>query len=141
MSPFKVPSPDGFQAIFYQANWNTIWPSIVSLIQGVLDGGDSSSVNNTLLVFIQKANYLGTLHNFHPISLCNVSYKLIKKVIANRLQEFMENLVSPNQGSFVPRRHIEDNIIVAQELVYTISRLKGGKKFMSIKVDLEKTAL
>ncbi|PKI44727.1 hypothetical protein CRG98_034904 [Punica granatum] len=67
-----------------------------------------------------------------------LSYKLVTKTIANRLQWYMSELVSPNQVSFVPERQIHDNIVVAQELVHTMHRMQGGKKFMTIKVDLEK---
>ena len=58
------------------------------------------------------------LNNFHPISLCNVGYKMMTKLIANRLQNYMPELVSLNQVNLVPGRHILDNIIIVQELVH-----------------------
>lgn len=51
----------------------------------------------------------------------------------------MADLVLPNQVSFVPGRHIQDNIIITQDLVHTVSRPRGRKMFMSIKMDLEAT--
>ena len=50
----------------------------------------------------------------------------------------MTDLVSPNQVSFVPSKHIQDNIIIAQELAHIMCRMKCKKKFMTIKMDLEK---
>ena len=50
----------------------------------------------------------------------------------------MPKLVFSNQVSFVPSRHIQNNIIIVHELVYTLQRLRGNKKFIAIKVDLEK---
>ncbi|PKI58238.1 hypothetical protein CRG98_021320 [Punica granatum] len=97
-----------------------------------------AEVNDTLLVLIPKVPQQETLYNFRPISLCNVAFKLVTRLIANRLQRYMSNLISLNQVSFVPGRHIQDNIVITQELVHTMSRMQGKKLFMSIKIDLEK---
>ena len=75
---------------------------------------------------------------FRPISLCTVAYKTVTKIIANRLQLLLPNLIGPNQTSFVPGRHIVDNIVVAQEVVHSMRRKTRRKGFMAIKVDLEK---
>ncbi|PKI32093.1 hypothetical protein CRG98_047515 [Punica granatum] len=61
-----------------------------------------------------------------------------EEVIVNTLQGYMAELVSPNQVSFVPGRHIQDNIVIAHELVHSMHRMRGRKKFMAIKVGLEK---
>lgn len=82
--------------------------------------------------------YPETILQFCPISPCNVSYKIITKMIALRLREYIGEVVSPNQASFVPGRHIQDNIIIAQELIHTMDKLKRSRKFMVVKVDLEK---
>jgi len=49
-----------------------------------------------------------------------------------------DGIISPYQSSFIPGRSIHHNIIVAQEMVHSMSRVKGNKMFMSIKIDLEK---
>jgi hypothetical protein len=78
------------------------------------------------------------LHQFRPIGLCNVILKALSKVIVGRLQTLMPNLISEVQSSFVPGRQITDNIIVAQEVIHSMRKMKGKKGFMTIKVDLEK---
>lgn len=50
----------------------------------------------------------------------------------------MEDLVSPNQCSFVPKRHSSDNIIIAQEVIHSMRSKKGKTRWMAIKIDLEK---
>ena len=75
---------------------------------------------------------------FRPISLCTVAYKTVTKIIATRLQELLPELIVPHQTSFVPGRHIVDNIIIAQEVVHSMRRKIGKRGLMAIKVDLEK---
>ena len=89
-------------------------------------------------ILIPKVDHPENLSQFRPISLCNVRYKLITKVVANRLKCFMPKLIGPMQSSFVPGRHITDNIIIAQEAFFSMNRKKGKVGWMAIKVDLEK---
>ncbi|PKI41682.1 hypothetical protein CRG98_037935 [Punica granatum] len=139
MGPFKAPGSDGYQVVFFQSNWEFIWPSLFEFIRQIMEGATSiSRVNETLLILIPKIKRSETIHHFRPINLCNVSYKLVTKTIANRLQGYISELVSSNQVSFVPGHQIHDNIVVALELVHTMLCMRGRKKFMTIKVDLEK---
>lgn len=95
-------------------------------------------VNETLITLIPKIDHASNIRDFRPISLCNVSYKVITKLLAQRLRVIMCALVNPCQSSFIPNRQSRDNIIVAQEIFHSM-RLKRGKKgWMAIKIDLEK---
>lgn len=78
------------------------------------------------------------ISQFRPISLCTVLYKILMKTIANRLRLVMPYIVSQNQTSFVARRNILENIIIAQEALRTMKTTKGQKHWMALKVDLEK---
>nr|KYP48048.1 LINE-1 reverse transcriptase isogeny [Cajanus cajan] len=73
-----------------------------------------------------------------PIGLCNVSYKILTKVLAQRLRQVMGKLVHPNQCSFIPHRHSKDNIIIFQEVIHSMRYKSGNKGWMAIKIDLEK---
>jgi len=84
---------------------------------------------------LDKPKYVS---QFRPISLCNVTYKIISKVIVNRIKPLLNRIISPYQSSFILGRSIHRNIIVAKEMVHAMSKMKGQKGFMSIKIDLEK---
>ena len=60
------------------------------------------------------------------------------KVVANRLKSIMATLVGLMQSSFVPSRHITDNIVIAQEAIHSMDNKKGKVGWMAIKVDVEK---
>ena len=65
-------------------------------------------------------------------------YKIVTKVIVARIHPMLSNLVSPYQTAFVPGQKGIDNAIIVQELVHTMSKMKGRGRFIEIKIDLEK---
>lgn len=79
-----------------------------------------------------------SIKQFRPIALCNVIYKVITKVITNRLIPLLNDIISPIQCSFVPGHHNSDNVIITKEASHSMVKMKGKKGFMAIKVDLEK---
>lgn len=132
------PAP-GPHAIFYKSQWDTVGPAVCRFVKEVLMGNSSvESINRTFLVLIPKVEKPESLNQMRPISLCNVSYKIITKIIANRLKVLLPKLIAPTQCSFIPGRHITDNVVIAQEIIHTMRSKKGNKGYMAIKVDLEK---
>ncbi|RHN82372.1 putative RNA-directed DNA polymerase [Medicago truncatula] len=139
MNPHKAPGEDGYPAIFFQKCWDTVADSIYQFVNQVwVTPSLISSINNTLIVMIPKIDKPEFVSQFRPIALCNVIYKIISKVIVNRIKPLLDGIISPYQSSFIPGRSIHHNIIVAQEMVHSMARMKGNKMFMSIKIDLEK---
>lgn len=97
----------------------------MTFVKEVLDNGKPvEKANDTFVVLIPEVEYPKTIFQFRLISLCNVSHKIITKLIALRLREYLGKIVSPNQASLVPGRHIQDNIIIVQELIHTIDKFK-----------------
>ena len=95
-------------------------------------------LNRTLITLIPKCNTPESLSNYHPISLCNIVYKIVTKVIVAKICPMLSNLVLPYQTTFVPSRKGVDNPIIVQELVHTMSKKKGRGGLMAIKIDLDK---
>ena len=89
MNPDKAHGPDGFTAIFYIACWDIIQKDLVKMVRKSQKckkiGG---STNSSFLALIPKEKGAQNFSRFRPISLCNTGYKIITKVIANRIKKF-----------------------------------------------------
>lgn len=95
-------------------------------------------INDTLICLIPKEEVPRNMSQFQPISLYNVIVKTVYKIIANKLKPFMIQLTEKYQSSFILGRSMIDNVIVAQELVHFLSKLKGSIGSFVLNVDLEK---
>lgn len=101
MEDWKAPGPDGLQAAFYQRAWSVVGDSVSTSIIEILEVAKfSKGMDDALIVLIPKTEQLESIRQFHPISLCNVTFKLVTKVLVYRPQLIMEDIVSPNQSSF-----------------------------------------
>jgi hypothetical protein len=86
MAPIKAPRPDGFSAEFYQQQWSIVGPEVCKVVLHFLNGARmEENINATYISLIPKKTAPKCVSDFRPISLCNVSYKIIAKVLANRL--------------------------------------------------------
>lgn len=113
LGALKALSPDGFQGIFYQKHWNVVAKYVHKMALDVLTGkGIPEHLNETHLVLIPKVDHPEYASQFRPIGLCNVAYKIISKVLVNRIKPHLPFFISNTQPSFVPSRQITDNIVI-----------------------------
>ncbi|XP_054801608.1 uncharacterized protein LOC129305663 [Prosopis cineraria] len=139
MGPLKSPGPDGLNALFFQSQWKFIGNSVINMVQCIFNNPSLvHKINGMLLILIPKKERPESIHDFRPISLCNVIYKVVTKVIANRVKSLLPTIIAPNQCGFISGRTSSDNIIISQEVIHSMSNMKGKKGFMAIKIDLEK---
>ena len=127
MHPTKSPSPDGMSPIFYQRYWDIVGPHVVNYVLNTLRTGIMpNGLNDTYICRIPKGNCPQMITEFRLISLCNVIYKLVSKVLANKLKRVLPEVICDAQSAFVPGRQITDNVLVAFEVMHYIN--KGGKE-------------
>lgn len=91
------------------------------------------------VVLISKCEDPKRITKFRPISCCNVLYKIISKVMSNKLKPFLEQIISINQSAFVPKRLITDDALVAFEIFHAMKRGGEGKDgTIALKLDMSK---
>lgn len=140
INPDKAPGPDGMTSLFFQKYWGI---TDVAMRQTVKDFFQHSTLdprlNQTNICLIPKTDRPSEMSEFLPISLCNVSYKVISKILSKRLKRCLPSLISEIQSAFVARRLITDNILVAHEIFHALRTNPSCKaKFVAIKTDMSK---
>nr|KYP40468.1 Transposon TX1 uncharacterized [Cajanus cajan] len=139
MKSFKAPGPDGFQPFFFKQYWPIVGDELWRTVRDAFQLGYSDlSLLETQMVLIPKVNHPVSLKEFRPISLCNVAWKVISKVIVARLRPFLQGVIGPFQGSFIPRRGTRDHSIIAQEAFHFVRKDSSGVGSLALKIDLEK---
>ena len=88
------PGPDGFNVEFYLAAWEWIGDDVTKVVKDFyIQGNLPNHMNDTNIVLIPKKIAPPIPHDFRPISLCNVIYKLVSKVIANHLKTVLSDII------------------------------------------------
>ena len=96
MGPTKAPGLDGMNALFFQKFWHVVGEAVVTVVLDFLnDGIMLPALNHTNIVLIHKVKNPEMMSDFRPISLCNVFYKIISKVLANKLKQVLPEIISP----------------------------------------------
>jgi hypothetical protein len=140
MHPSKAPGPDGMSSFFYQKCWHIVGNSVSHAVLSVLNSGNIlRKINLTHISLIPKKKNPERISDFRPINLYNVVYKIISKVLANRLKLVLPCIILDSQSTFVPGHLITDNVSVAFELIYKLKGKRLRKKGeMAVKIDMSK---
>ena len=132
MHPSKARGPDGMSVLFFQKYWHIVGSHVTVAVLSCLNSGHIlKSSNFTHIVLIPKVKNPTRVSDYRPISLCNVIFKLISKVMVNRLKRILPKIISDNQSAFVPGRLITDNFLVAFEILHSMHKRRGGEAFFT----------
>ena len=119
MKKNKSPGLDGLTVEFYQTYWNIICSDILEVYNRCLKNNRlCNTMNSALIRLIYKnSGDRCELKNWRPISLLTVDYKILSKVITNRLKLVMPLLIGEEQTCGVVGRKIQDNLMVLRDVI------------------------
>ena len=97
------------------------------------------SINETIIILIPKVEFPVMVSQFRPISLCNAVYRIISKILVNRVKPLLKHCIGLNQSAFIPGRQILDIVVIAQEFFHYLNTNRNGEfANMALKLDMSK---
>ena len=139
MQDLKAPSPDGFPTLFYKQLWPMVGNDVVKAVTSFLIlSSMPKKVNNSLIVLIPKISNPTTVNHFKLIRLCNVVYKIILKLLVEKLRPLLDKIISPTQSAFILKKWIAENQIIVQVMLHSFKTRRTKLGLMAIKLDLQK---
>ncbi|GKU86994.1 hypothetical protein SLEP1_g1457 [Rubroshorea leprosula] len=121
----KAPGPDDFNFKFIREMWETIKDSVMGFIDDFHRNGKLvRGVNSSFIVLIPKVTNPQKIEEFRPISLIGVMYKVIAKLLANRISLVLDSIIGESQMAFIRGRQMVDSIVIANETIDAAKRKK-----------------
>lgn len=132
----KAPSSDGLPPSFFKKSLEILKNDIWEMVEESGEKYMSKEINNTFITLMPKKDIAQTFEDLRPISLCNTTYKIIEKVMVNKLKKILLDIISEEHSEFTSNRSIVEGIIIAHEVIHTVKRAKTNK--ILIKLDTRK---
>ncbi|GJV80216.1 putative RNA-directed DNA polymerase, eukaryota, reverse transcriptase zinc-binding domain protein [Tanacetum coccineum] len=133
----KSPGPDGYTFEFFKTYWDVIGTDFCEAVEFFfMNGSFPPGCNSSFIALIPKVVDAKFVKDFRPISLIGCVYKVVTKILANRLALVISDLVSDTQSAFVSGRQILDGPFILDEILNWCKRKKS--KALLFKVDFAK---
>ncbi|KAK2651365.1 hypothetical protein Ddye_011221 [Dipteronia dyeriana] len=133
----KDPGPDGINLNFVKVNWEVVGADFMNFIEEFhKDGSIVKEVNHSFINLIPKRLNPKTLGDFRPISLVIAMYKVLSKMLTNRLKRVLNSIIGDYQMAFVNDRQNMDSFVIAEEIIHDWK--SSNEEGLLLKIDFEK---
>ncbi|XP_058751102.1 uncharacterized protein LOC131624142 [Vicia villosa] len=134
----SAPGPDGFGPLFFQKYWSIIKCDVIGAVNHFfIQDWVMPHYNANTIVLIPKTNEPNSINNYRPIALANCKFKIITKIMADRLATILPSLISKEKNGFVMGRNIKDSICLTSEAI-NILHNKSYSGNVALKIDISK---
>jgi len=114
----KSPGSDGFNFCFIKQNWATLKNDVCQAIKWFHSTGRiPKGCNASFIALVPKKQIPLGVDDYRPISLVGCVYKIVSKILANRLKRVLPKIIDYSQSAFLKGRGLMDDILVANEMV------------------------
>lgn len=138
MNKNDAPWPDGFGGIFYQTYWDIVKKDVINaVLEFFTKDWLLPNFNCNSIVLIPKVPDAVIVGQYRPIALANFKFKIISKILADRLAPIMKNIISSEQRDFIQGRNIKDYICITSEAINQLHN-KAFAGNLAFKVDIAK---
>jgi Reverse transcriptase (RNA-dependent DNA polymerase) len=135
----RAPRPDGITARLLKEQWDIFGPTIVGTIQEAFRSGEvPEQWMHSHIVLIPKTEHPSQPTHFRPLSVCSIYYRLLMKVIANRVKPTLDALVLTTQMAFLKGRSIQDSVLLVGEVMQSFQDQNITEEAFMLKADLFK---
>eukprot|EP00253_Pinus_taeda_P016842 PITA_16842 len=129
--------PDGWPIEFFIHFYDLFKSDLLHMVEASrMSGNIHSALTSTFIALIPKKQGSASLHDYRPISLCNSLFKIISKIIAERLKPTLNQFISRNQHAFLKDRNIWDAVAMTQECLFSMAT--NNTEAAIYKIDLKK---
>lgn len=114
----KAPGLDGYNSQFFKSTWDIVGDEVSEAILDFFHNGKLlTELNITTVTLVPKISVPCSTGDYRPIACCNTIYKCITKLMCDRLNKVLPDIISSNQGAFISERNIMHNVLVCQDLI------------------------
>ena len=134
----KCPGPDGYPAEFYKKFWHKLAPLLLDMFNESFEFGRLPQTLNqaSISLLLKEGKDPLACASYRPISLLNVDFKLLSKLLALRLDSILPSVISSDQTGFIRNRHSFSNLRRLFNTIYNVSTSKTQEALISL--DAEK---
>ncbi|CAI5479828.1 unnamed protein product [Closterium sp. Yama58-4] len=133
----KSPGSDGLPKEFFEVNWDLLGRSFMALVRDfTATGAVPGKVKEVVTILLHKKGDKDQLSNYRPITLLSFAYKILAKVIADRVKKVLHRVISPEQYGFIPGRRLTDGVALVADIIDAAKN--GEEDWYLLLVDFQK---
>jgi hypothetical protein len=134
----SAPGPDGFGAFFFHHYWDTVKTDLSNaVLQFFTTSWIMPGFNSNIIALLPKVQNATSIDQFRHITMENFKFKVISKIIADRLASVLPSIIFEEQMGFIHGRNIKDCLCIASEVANLLHNKSFGGN-LALKIDISK---